>query len=86
MTNHISKLIVYRDPNDSHPTLIIAALLSDSTPLADITDDHNFANALESTVQVSAVHLGTVSSKSKQSKPVDAHTLAQQWNISVDSA
>ena len=67
MRNHSGELI-YWDPYENNPTMIISAFLSDSTPLADITNDNNFANVLESYVQVSAVYLGTVSSK--QSKPV----------------
>ena len=83
MTNHNGELI-YRDPFDTHSPLIIAALSSDSTPLADITNDDNLGNVLESHVQVSAVHSGTVSSK--QGKPVDAQQLAKRCNIPLDRA
>ena len=53
-------------------------------PLADVTDDLNFATLLESKVKVSAINTGKV--RTKQGKMVDGPTLARRWMIPPERA
>ena len=63
---------------DDAPKMVINSL-SSFTPLADITDNDNFASVLQSKVNVSATSSGVI--HSSQKKPVDAPTLARRWMI-----
>ena len=74
----------------SSPKTVINELVSLVTPLADVTDDDNFAHMLESNVQVSSISKveRTAGGKlqSHQQKPIEPETLARRWNITPDKA
>ena len=73
---------MHRD--DRPRPLVINALDSLTTLLADITNDNNFGSVLESKVSISAISTGTMGTT--QGKSVDALTLTKHWQIPLDRA
>ena len=81
---------IINDPAARGPkTLVINSLNSMAVDAADITDDVNFGNVLESNVTMSLSSLnrnytGTV--RTKPAPPINYETLSKRWNIAPDRA